>query len=127
MDPIADMMNTLKNASLVNKENVVVSYSKQKEAIAKCLEREGFLGGVDKKIRAGFPILTLTLVEGDKRRITEVKRISKPSRRMYAGVKEFKGFFRGQGILVLSTPKGIMSHREAKKELVGGELLFTLS
>lgn len=127
MDPIADMMNTLKNASLVNKDTVVVSYSKQKEAIAKCLVREGYLATVDKKVRNGFPVLSLTLVAGEKPRFSEVKRISKPSRRMYAGVKEFSGFFRGRGILVLSTPKGILSHREAKKELVGGELLFSLS
>ena len=127
MDPIADMMNMVKNASLVNKADVTVTYSKQKEAIAQCLKREGYLTGVEKKIRNGFPILVLSLVTDEKRRITEVKRISKPSRRMYAGVKEFKGYFTGRGLLVLSTPKGIMSHREAKKELVGGELLFSLS
>lgn len=127
MDPIADMMNTLKNASLVNKEAIVVPFSKQKEAIAKCLVREGYIASADKKIRNGFPVLSLSLALGEKPRFTDVKRISKPSRRMYAGVKEFNGFFRGRGTLVLSTPKGILSHRDAKKELVGGELLFIIS
>ena len=120
-------MNTLKNASLVNKEAIVVPFSKQKEAIAKCLHKEGYVASVDKKIRNGFPVLMLTLVAGDMPRFSEVKRISKPSRRMYAGVSEFAKFFRGRGTLVLSTPKGILSHRDAKKELVGGELLFIIS
>lgn len=127
MDPIADMMNTLKNATVVHKEVVVVSHSNIKEAIARCLVKEGYLARVDKKVRAGFPVLSLALIEAEKPPFTEVKRISKPSRRMYAGVNEFGGFFRGRGILVLSTPKGIMSHRQAKKELVGGEVLFSLS
>ena len=66
------------------------------------------------------------LHESTGKTISEVKRISKPSRRMYGGVNDFKGYVSGRGILVISTPKGILTHREAKKEMVGGELLFTM-
>lgn len=124
MDVIANMLIMLKNASRADKGTVTVPFSKQKEAIAKCLVREGYIATAEKKIRDGFPFLVLTLA-GEARKINEVKRISKPSRRMYAGVKDFAAFSR-RGLLVLSTPKGVLSAREARKELVGGEVLFSM-
>lgn len=126
MDVVADMVNGLKNAARSGKNIVTVDFSKYKHDIAMCLKREGYVATVEKKTRHGHPYLELTMDESTGKTISEVKRISKPSRRMYGGVNDFRGYVSGRGILVISTPKGILTHREAKKEMVGGELLFTM-
>ena len=121
------MLIMIKNASLAGKKSVVVPYSKLKHSIANCLEKEGYLSGVSKKVIKDIPSLALDITyDNEKSRITNVKRISKPSRRIYFGVKDIKPVKSGYGILVLSTPKGIMTDREARRELVGGEVLFSL-
>ncbi len=128
MDPISDMIIMIKNAGNAGRESVVVSYSKIKHAIANCLLKEGYISSVSKKTKKGFPGLELGIAyKADKEpRITDVKRISKPSRRMYVGVKEIKLVKNGHGALILSTPKGILTGREARKEMVGGETLFNI-
>ncbi len=126
MDVVADMVNGLKNAARSGKNTVSVDFSKYKNDIAMCLKREGYIATVEKKTRHGHPYLELTIDGASEKTISEVKRISKPSRRMYGGVGDFRSYISGRGILVLSTPKGILSHREARKEMVGGELLFTM-
>ncbi len=119
------MMITIKNGSLANKETVLVPFSKLKNEIALCLKKEGFIESVTKKVKKGQPFLEIVLVYKDsKPKITEVKRLSKPSRRVYAGVRDIHTVKNGIGLLVLSTPKGILSGRDAHKEQVGGELLF---
>ncbi len=117
----------MKNANRANHEAVSFKYSKIKHAIAECLKQTGYIDGIAKKTKKGFPVLEVTLVYKDKMpRITDVKRISKPSRRIYMGVKDLVSVKNGYGTLFLSTPKGILSDREAKKELVGGEALFSI-
>ncbi len=127
MDPISDMLIMLKNGNRANHEVVSFTYSKIKHAIAECLKQAGYVDTITKKTKKGFPVLEVTLVYKDKMpRIQDVKRISKPSRRMYMGVKEITTVKNGHGALVLSTPKGILTDKEAKKELVGGEVLFSI-
>ncbi len=117
----------MKNGSLAGKDSVLVPYSKMKQAIADCLKKSGYVSEVSKKVKLGQPVLEVTLTYVDKKpRITEVERISKQSRRVYFGMKDIHSVRNGTGLLVLSTPKGILSGKEARKEQVGGEALFRL-
>lgn len=127
MDPISNMIIMLKNASLAGKASVVLPYSKMKNAIAECLKKEGFLLNVSKKTRKNLPMLELDLVYIDKiPKIKEVERISKQSRRVYFKMNDIHSVKNGVGLLVLSTPKGILGGKEARKEQVGGEALFRI-
>jgi len=128
MDQIANMMNMIKNASRVGHEFVVVPHSKIKFSIAECLVKEGYLKSATKKTRKGFPILELGLVYGEDKtpKINGVDRVSKSSCRVYKGVKEIKPTRNGFGLTVFSTPKGILTDKQARKEMVGGEVLFKL-
>ena len=127
MDSISNMIISIKNAGLVNKPSVSIPYSKIKNAIALCLKKEGYVGDVVKKVKNGQNVLEIGLVYvNNKPRIVEAVRISKQSRRVYIGIKEIHSVRNGSGLLVLSTPKGILSGKEARKEQVGGEALFKL-
>lgn len=127
-DPIANMIISMKNATAVSKDTVVVPFSKLKLAIAECLKNNGFVENVSKKTqKKNVPVLEIALsyaAEGAK--IHDVKRVSRPSRRVYVGVRDLKPVKNGHGIVVLSTPKGVLSDAEAKKEQVGGEALFMI-
>lgn len=127
-DPIANMLISLKNAAMVSKETVVVPFSNIKLAIAECLKKQGFIANVSKKTeKKNKPVLEITLnYTPSGSAIHDVQRVSKPSRRMYVGAKELYPVKNGNGIMVLSTPKGILSNSEAKKEQVGGEALFMI-
>ena len=115
----------MKNGSLAGKESVIFPYSKMKNAIGECLKKAGYVSEVSKKVKKGQPLLEVNLVYVDKKpKITEVERISKQSRRVYFGMKDIHSVRNGTGLLVLSTPKGILSGKEARKEQVGGEALF---
>lgn len=117
----------MKNASLANKEAVSFPYSKMKNAIVECLKKEAYISGFSKKVKKGQPMLEVNLIYVDKKpKITEVERISKQSRRVYFGMKDIHSVRNGSGLLVLSTPKGILSGKEARKEQVGGEALFKI-
>lgn len=125
MDSISNMLIVIKNGSLAGKASVLVPYSKIKNAIAECLKKEGYIAGVSKKVKKDQPILEINLIYKDKKpRITEVERVSKQSRRVYFKIKDIHRVRDGAGLLVLSTPKGILSGREARREQVGGEALF---
>ena len=127
MDQIANMMNMIKNAGAKEHEFIVVPYSKIKHTIADCLVKEGYLSSVTKKMKKNFPILELALAYVDsKPKITGVERISKSSCRVYKSVKEIRPNRNGYGLTVLTTPKGILTDRQARKEMVGGEVLFRL-
>ena|SRR3989338_7563123 len=127
MDSISNMLIMMKNASLAGKESVSFPYSKMKNAIAECLKKEGYVTNVTKKIKKDTPVLEVGLTYVDQKpKITEVERISKQSRRVYFGMKDIHTVRNGSGLLVLSTPKGILSGKEARKEQVGGEALFRL-
>ena len=128
MDQIANMMNMIKNASVVRHEFVVVPHSKIKFSIAECLMKEGYLKSVTKKTKKGFPIIELGLAysEDGEPKVSGIDRISKSSCRVYKGVKDIRTTKNGYGLTVLSTPKGILTDRQARKEMVGGEVLFKL-
>lgn len=126
-DPIADMLIMIKNAGNASRDAILVPYSNIKQSIANCLLKEGYVKSVAKKSKSGFPTIEITLLYAGKvPRVNDVKRVSKPSRRMYMGVKDIRAYKSGHGMTVLSTPKGIMSDKDAKKEQVGGEVLFTI-
>lgn len=127
MDQIGNMVNMIKNANRAGREFVVVPYSKIKFAIANCLKNEGYLKSVSKKSRKGFPVLELELVYiDDQPKVNGVERVSKLSCRVYAGVRDIKPTRNGYGMTVLTTPKGILTNKQARKELVGGEVLFKI-
>jgi small subunit ribosomal protein S8 len=127
MDSISNMIIMMKNASKVGKSTVSFPYSNVKNAILECLKKEGYISTVSKKTKKGHPTLEVELVYIDKKpKINEVERISKLSRRVYFGMKEIYPVRNGSGILILSTPKGILSGKEAKYEQVGGEALFKI-
>lgn len=121
-DPISDFLVRLQNASMVKKAVVTAPYSTMKHAIAKVLEREGYVASVSKKSNA----LVVELKYQGRPAISGVKRISKPSRRLYMGVRDIRPVKRGHGLLVLSTPAGVVSGKEATAQRVGGEVLFEI-
>ena len=109
---------------MVGKESVSLPFSQMKLSIAEILAREGYLAGVDKK--KDYTLTVSLVYKNGKPAITGVKRISKPSRRLYMGVREIKPIKRGYGLLVLSTPAGILTGKEAHTKRVGGEALFEI-
>ncbi len=127
-DPISDMLIRIKNASAVDHKTVNIPYSNIKFAIANTLQKQGYIGSVSKKGRNVTKILEIELVYTDDNiaKIKGVQRISKPSRRVYFGAKDIKPVLSGFGTLILSTPKGIMTGKDAKQGLVGGEALFKI-
>jgi len=117
----------MKNGSLAGLPSVTFPYSKMKNSIAECLKKAGYVSEISKKVKKGQPLLEVGLIYIDKKpKITEVERISKQSRRIYFGMKDIHSVRNGTGLLVLSTPKGILSGKEARKEQVGGEALFRI-
>ena len=126
-DPLGDLIIQLKNASAVGKPLVSLPYSALKYSVSEKLKARGFIAMVGKRGKKAkkFLDIELTYSDGEKKpRIGGVLRISKPGRRVYLGVKDIRRVRNGTGILVLSTPKGILTDDEARKEHVGGEALF---
>lgn len=127
MDQIANMINMVKNANRVERESVTVPYSKLKHSIADALVAEGYIKKATKKMQKGFPTLELELVYvGGAPKVTGVERVSKSSCRVYKGVKDIRSVRHGFGSMFLSTPKGILTDKQARKEMVGGEVLFKI-
>lgn len=126
MDPIADMLIRIKNAQSSKKESVVFGYSKLKFEIARILERVGYVGVVNKKGRKNKKLIEVGLLYDaqGKPKISNTKRLSKPSRRLYFGFREVFHPKNGYGITIYSTPRGLLTDREVRKEKVGGEALF---
>lgn len=127
-DPIGDFITRLKNASAVRHRTVVLPYSKMKEAIALSLKQSGFVGDVAKDGDGAKRTLVVTLAYSASGvpAISGVERISKPGRRLYAKVADIHPVKYGKGILVLSTPRGILTDRDARKLKTGGESLFMM-
>lgn len=128
-DPIGDFITRIKNAGNAGRESISVPFSKIKFAIAELLSAKGFVGAVSKKSKGDVPkfiIINLLYSENGKPAVSDVKRISKPSRRLYEKAKNIKQYRRGFGMTILSTPKGIMADADAKSNNLGGEILFTI-
>jgi small subunit ribosomal protein S8 len=125
-DPIADFITRLKTGGRAHKETVSLPYSKLKEAVANVLASEGYLKAVStKKKDVGILEVTLNYQDGISK-IKDVERVSKSSRRVYKGFAEIHPARGGVGKMILSTPKGILTDRQAVKEKVGGEVLFKI-
>jgi small subunit ribosomal protein S8 len=124
-DPIADMLARIRNANLVGHEKVEIPASKVKRAIAEILKNEGFIRDAEfiEDDKQGVIRLFLKYGKNQERVITGLKRISKPGLRVYARHDNIPRVLGGLGIAILSTSKGIMTDKEARKQHVGGEVL----
>lgn len=123
-DPIADMLTRIRNAGNAGLAQVSIPMSIEKESIAKVLKNEGYIGGVQVVGEGAIRQLVVELkYVDDKPVIGGIERVSKPSCRVHCGSREIPRVRNGLGTVVLSTPKGIMSGRQAAKENVGGEIL----
>ena len=124
-DPIADMLTRIRNANQMRDKEVEVPASKLKEEIARILKEEGFIN--DYKIKKNSVqntiVLSLRYTEKRERVITGLKRISKPGLRVYVKADEVPKVLNGLGIAILSTSKGLMTDKNARKENLGGEVL----
>lgn len=126
-DPIADMIIRIKNASDAGKESVVFPHSKLKLAIADVLMKDGFVKSFAKKGKKVAKWIEVVLIyEDGEPKIRGVARVSKSSKRVYQKAKDIRSVKNGTGVLVLSTPKGIMTDKQAKEAGVGGEALFKI-
>ncbi len=119
-DPVADALIRIKNGYSVGKQTVEVRYSKLILAIVTILEKEGYVQSIEKKDRQ---IIVILKYPSRKPAVTDIKRVSKPSLRIYKGVKDLPRVLNGLGIALISTPKGVMTDKEARKIKVGGEVL----
>lgn len=123
-DPIADFLIRLKNSVRARQESFTAPYSRIKAEIARILKEEGFIWNYEVDTTGKFPVLRLTnRYDGRTPALTDVRRVSKPGRRQYVGAQEVPKIVKGFGISILSTPRGIMTGRKARKENVGGEYL----
>ena len=126
-DPIADMLTRIRNANTAKHDTVKMPSSKLKEALAKILAREGYIGAVTIKANEGKPGSTLESVlkysDSRVRTITGIQRVSKPGLRVYKPADNLPRVLGGLGVAVLSTSQGLLTDREAHKRRVGGEVL----
>jgi small subunit ribosomal protein S8 len=124
-DPIADMLTRIRNANQMKYKEVEVPSSKIKLEIARILKDEGFIEDYKSVEKDENQLILVNLKYGPKKErvITGLKRISKPGLRVYANVEEIPTVLNGFGIAILSTPKGLMSNKEAKRNNLGGEVL----
>lgn len=123
-DPIADMLTRIRNANSARHESVNVPASKLKLAIAKILFEEGYIKAYQFVEDGNQGVIKITLKYlGKEKVITGLRRVSKPGLRMYVGADDLPKVLRGLGIAIVSTSKGVMTDKQARKEHVGGEVL----
>lgn len=130
-DPLGDMLTRIRNGQMAGMRSVVCPFSKLRESVCEVLQDEGFIRGYKteeksdskgKKSVKKHLVIDLKYSEGQGV-IRQIDRVSKPGRRIYAGVKSMPRFYNGLGILVVSTPQGVMADHKARSENVGGEIL----
>ncbi|MCC8022766.1 MAG: 30S ribosomal protein S8 [Clostridiales bacterium] len=124
-DPIADMLTRIRNANSAKHETVDIPASNMKKAIAQILVDEGYVKGykVIEDGKQGVIRMTLKYGENKSQVITGLRRVSKPGLRIYSNVEDMPKVMRGLGVAIVSTSKGLMTDRQARKENVGGEVL----
>ena len=124
-DPIADMLTRIRNANVVSHPTVELPSSKLKVALAKLLKEEGYIVDYSEKVDGHFKTLSIELKydEANKPVITSLKRVSKPGLRSYCKAKNLPQVMGGMGIAIVSTSKGLLTDRKARKENLGGEVL----
>lgn len=122
-DPIADMLTRIRNAALVHKKEITVPFSKLKFAIATVLVREGYVAKVE-EVKTGLPQLVISLKYMNGQPVIQhLKRVSTPGHRKYVKREEIRTVLNGMGVGILSTPRGIMTDKEARKANIGGEYI----
>ncbi len=123
-DQIADLITRIRNAIMVGKTEIRVPTSKLKLAVAEALQDAGYISACEVEASEPRGILHVTInAEGMPARITEITKVSKPGRRVYTSVEDIPVIKSGRGIVLISTSKGIMTGKEAKKQHLGGEIL----
>src|SRR5262249_26753276 len=124
-DPIADMLTRIRNGAGARKASVDMPWSRHKEAVARLLAEGGCLSAAAWVEGKPFPVLRIGLRYDQGRRpvITGIRRVSRPSLRVYVGQNDIPSVRRGLGVSILSTPKGILPDREAWRQGVGGEVI----
>lgn len=132
-DNISDMLTRVRNACMVKKSTVLISYTRINQQIAQILEKEGFIQSFqispDSKnllLRLKYRSKQLKIGKAKESCITNLKRISKPGLRIYANHKEIPRILGGAGIVILSTPEGILTDRDARSRGIGGEILCSI-
>lgn len=127
MDTISNMIIQIKNAGSAGHDRVLVPYSKLKHSIVETLKKEKFIKNVATESQKGKKMLAIDLfMENRVPKIKGVRRVSKPSRRIYQKSSDIRAVKNGYGALILSTSQGIMSGREARRASLGGEALFQI-
>ncbi|MDP3964386.1 MAG: 30S ribosomal protein S8 [bacterium] len=123
-DPIADMLTQIRNGLMVDKTEVVLPHSKLKQAIAEALQREGYIEAVKKSDTAPMNLHIILKYTSQRRpAIESIKRVSKPGRRVYASWDKMPRVLNNYGIAIVSTSRGLLTNREARKQKVGGEII----
>ncbi|MFL0247604.1 30S ribosomal protein S8 [Candidatus Clostridium stratigraminis] len=124
-DPIADLLTRIRNANVVRHEMVEVPSSNIKKAVANIMLQEGYLKNIEEYNDGSVPMLRLTMKYGanKQRTITGLRRISKPGLRVYCGKEETPKVLNGLGVAIISTSKGIVTDRDARKLGLGGEVI----
>lgn len=124
-DPIADMLTRIRNANMVKHSSVEMPLSKQKLDLAKLLKSEGYITDFEVIEGEKYSTLKITLKYGvgDTATISNLQRVSKPGLRIYRKAKDLPKVFDGLGIAIVSTSKGLLTDRKARKEKIGGEVL----
>ncbi|HOA77961.1 MAG: 30S ribosomal protein S8 [Bacilli bacterium] len=124
-DPIADMLTRIRNANQMKHEYVEIPASKLKHEILKVIKREGYIYDVEfiPNDKQGILKVTMKYTDRKERVIKGIKRISKPGLRLYVKANEVPKVLNGLGIAIVSTPKGVMTDREARQQNVGGEVI----
>ncbi len=124
-DPIADMLTRIRNANMVSHETVEIPASKLKIELAKLLKSEGFIADYEVKEVGKFKVLVITLKYDERRKpvISKLERISRPGLRNYCKAKNLPKVLGGLGVAIVSTSKGLLTDRKARKENIGGEVL----
>ena len=124
-DPIADMLTRIRNASMVSLSEVTMPSSKLKVELAKLLKSEGFIADYSVSEEGNFKVLSITLKYDSKNKpvISKLQRVSKPGLRSYCKAQNLPQVLGGLGVAIVSTSKGLMTDRKARKENIGGEVL----
>lgn len=122
-DPIADMLTRIRNASMINKLEVKLPYSKLKYAVAKVLAEAGYVSAVEKIDEAHGVLRVALKYQGGTSAIRKIRRVSTPGHRVYMGYADLPVVLSDQGIVVVSTSQGIMTNKEARKRRLGGEVM----
>ena len=123
-DPISDMLTRIRNAQAVKKAELSLPYSRVKYALAKILEKEGFVERVTQTTETKFPMISITLKYINSRpAVQSIQRISRPGRRVYTKSEDLRSVLSGLGISIVSTSNGLMTNKEAHMRHLGGEII----